>query len=81
MLVTRTNLSEALWDRRTELGMTRAVVAEKANIDPSALLRLEKGDRAPFFATVERLAAVLDMDVMVGKDGMVITWDGKEAAA
>jgi len=71
----RHRFTDALIDRRKDIGMSRGKAAAAAGLDISALFRLERGQREPTFATVEKLALVLGFDVMVGRGGTIYTWE------
>lgn len=42
-------------------GMTQAALAERANIEPARLCRIELGNTEPKAGEIERLAAAMDM--------------------
>ena len=48
---------------REHLGLTQATVAERAEMQQSALARLERGERRPRTATLKRLAEALGLTV------------------
>jgi DNA-binding XRE family transcriptional regulator len=51
--------------RRLELGLTQDEVAKAAGTSHSAVSRLEKGTHIPQLATLQRIAAVLDEELLV----------------
>jgi DNA-binding XRE family transcriptional regulator len=54
-----------LRERRFELGLTQEEVAKAAGTSHSAVSRLEKGTHIPQLPTLQRVAAVLDEDLLV----------------
>lgn len=54
-----------LRERRFELGMTQEEVARAAGTSHSAVSRLEKGTHIPQLSTLQRIAAVLDEELLV----------------
>jgi HTH-type transcriptional regulator / antitoxin HipB len=54
-----------LRERRFELGLTQAEVAKAAGTSHSAVSRLEKGTHIPQLPTLQRIAAVLDEELLV----------------
>src|ERR1700739_4186822 len=54
-----------LRERRFELGLTQQEVAKAAGTSHSAVSRLEKGTRIPPLPTLQRIAAVLDEELLV----------------
>jgi HTH-type transcriptional regulator / antitoxin HipB len=54
-----------LRERRFELGLTQEEVAKAAGTSHSAVSRLEKGTHIPQLRTLQRIAAVLDEDLLV----------------
>jgi len=54
-----------LRERRFELGLTQAEVARAAGTSHSAVSRLEKGTHIPQLLTLQRIAAVLDEELLV----------------
>jgi HTH-type transcriptional regulator / antitoxin HipB len=54
-----------LRERRFELGLTQEEVAKAAGSSHSAVSRLEKGTHIPQLRTLQRIAAVLDEDLLV----------------
>jgi DNA-binding XRE family transcriptional regulator len=54
-----------LRERRFELGLTQAEVAKAAGTSHSAISRLEKGTHIPQLLTLQRIAAVLDEELLV----------------
>jgi DNA-binding XRE family transcriptional regulator len=54
-----------LRERRFDLGLTQAEVAKAAGTSHSAVSRLEKGTHMPQLSTLQRIAAVLDEELLV----------------
>ncbi len=54
-----------LRERRFELGLTQEEVAQAASTSHSAISRLEKGTHIPQLPTLQRIAAVLDEELLV----------------
>lgn len=54
-----------LRERRFELGLTQEEVAKAAETSHSAVSRLEKGTHIPQLPTLQRIAAVLDEELLV----------------
>jgi DNA-binding XRE family transcriptional regulator len=54
-----------LRERRFELGLTQEEVAQAAGTSHSAVSRLEKGTHIPQLPTLQRIAAVLDEELLV----------------
>lgn len=54
-----------LRERRFELGLTQHAVAQAAGTSHSAISRLEKGTHMPQLSTLQRIAAVLDEELIV----------------
>jgi HTH-type transcriptional regulator / antitoxin HipB len=54
-----------LRERRFELGLTQEEVAKAAGTSHSAVSRLEKGSHMPQLPTLQRIAAVLDEELLV----------------
>jgi DNA-binding XRE family transcriptional regulator len=52
-------------ERRFELGLTQEEVAKAAGTSHSAVSRLEKGTHIPQLPTLQRIAAVLDEELLV----------------
>lgn len=56
-------LGKMVYDRRTELGMTQAELAERAGMTQPQLSRLEGGGATPTVPLLARLADALDADL------------------
>ena len=54
-----------LRERRFELGLTQHEVATAARTSHTAISRLESGTHTPSLATLQKIAAVLDEELMV----------------
>ena len=62
-----------LFQLRSEAGMTQAELAEKANLSIDSISRIERGERAPSFESLERIAAALGTDPV-----QLLNFEGKE---
>jgi transcriptional regulator with XRE-family HTH domain len=56
-------LGQLVYDRRTELGLTQAELADRAGMTQPQLSRLESGGATPTVPLLARLAAALDADL------------------
>ena len=65
-----------LFQLRSGAGMTQAELAEKSNLSVDTISRIERGDRAPSFESLERIAAALGADLM-----QILNFEGKEIKA
>jgi transcriptional regulator with XRE-family HTH domain len=54
-----------LRERRFELGLTQQEVATAAGTSHTAISRLESGSHTPSLATLQKIAAVLDEELLV----------------
>ncbi|GAB2813783.1 hypothetical protein GCM10027073_52590 [Streptomyces chlorus] len=54
------DLGQAVYDRRIELGLSQAELAERAGMTQSQVSRMEGGDTVPAFPLLRRLAKALD---------------------
>ena len=54
-----------LRERRFELGLTQKEVANAAGTSHTAISRLESGTHTPSLATLQKIAAVLDEELLV----------------
>jgi DNA-binding XRE family transcriptional regulator len=54
-----------LRERRFELGLTQRAVAEAAGTSHTAISRLESGTHTPNLATLQKIAAVLDEELLL----------------
>jgi len=51
-----------LFQMRTKAGMTQAQLAEKTNLSIDSISRMERGERAPSFESLEKIAIALKSD-------------------
>ncbi len=65
-----------LFQLRSEAGMTQAELAEKANLSIDSISRIERGDRAPSFESLERIAAALGTNPV-----QLLNFEGNELEA
>ncbi len=56
-------LGQMVYDRRAELGLTQAELAERAGMTQPQLSRLESGGATPTVPLLARLAAALDAEL------------------
>ncbi len=62
-----------LFQLRNEADMTQANLAEKANLSIDSISRIERGDRAPSFESLERIAAALGVN-----PAQILNFEGEE---
>jgi transcriptional regulator with XRE-family HTH domain len=55
-----------VYDRRTELGLTQAELAERAGMKQPAISRIEGGGTVPTLPLLRRLARALDAELSIG---------------
>lgn len=58
-------IAQAIYDRRTELGLTQKQLADRAGMTQPAINRLETGSALPSGRTLFRVARALDTDLVV----------------
>lgn len=61
----RFRLAVALGERRVELGLTQAELAERVGIDQAEISRIENGNANPTTRTLMALLAALDTDIQL----------------
>ncbi|MFS4107712.1 helix-turn-helix domain-containing protein [Streptomyces sp. PD-S100-1] len=61
-------LAEAVYDRRTQLGMTQAEVAERAGMSQPKVSAIEGGGHVPTLPLLQRLARALESHLMIDLD-------------
>ncbi|MFI1378316.1 helix-turn-helix domain-containing protein [Embleya sp. NPDC020886] len=63
-------LGQAVYDRRTELGLSQTALAERAGMHQAAISRVEGGGTMPTPPVLHRLARALqaDLNVVFGMD-------------
>lgn len=61
----RNPVAAHLRERRYELGLTQQQVATAAGTSHTAISRLESGSHTPSLATLQRIAAVLDEELLI----------------
>jgi DNA-binding XRE family transcriptional regulator len=61
-------IAQAIYDRRKELGLTQAELAERAGMTQPAINRLETGTTLPSSRTLFRIARALDTGLVVAFD-------------
>ncbi|WP_129306358.1 helix-turn-helix transcriptional regulator [Streptomyces sp. L2] len=62
------DLGQAVHDRRIELGLSQAELAERAGMTQPQVSRMEGGDTVPTFPLLRRLAKALDGSLNVAID-------------
>ncbi|WP_280246358.1 helix-turn-helix domain-containing protein [Nocardia abscessus] len=61
-------LGQAVYDRRTELGLTRAARAERAGLTQAKISRIEGSDTVPTLPLLAKLADALDATLNIALD-------------
>ncbi|MBW5485074.1 helix-turn-helix domain-containing protein [Streptomyces bambusae] len=64
-------LGQAVYDRRTELGLSQAELARRAGMSQPQISHIEGGDSVPTLALLSRLAQALDASLAIDLDGDV----------
>lgn len=62
-------LGQAVYDRRSELGLTQAELARRAGMTQPQISHVEGGDSVPTLALLTRLAKALDAALTIDLDG------------
>lgn len=61
-------LAKAVYDRRTELGLTQAELAERAGLTQAKISRVEGSDTVPTLPLLAKLAGALDATLNIALD-------------
>ncbi|NKY27795.1 helix-turn-helix domain-containing protein [Nocardia gamkensis] len=61
-------LAKAVYDRRTELGLTQADLAERAGLTQAKISRIEGSDTVPTLPLLTKLADALDATLNIALD-------------
>jgi DNA-binding XRE family transcriptional regulator len=61
-------LAKAVYDRRAELGLTQAELAERAGLTQAKVSRIEGSDTVPTLPLLARLAKALDATLNIALD-------------
>ncbi|MBO0852196.1 MAG: helix-turn-helix domain-containing protein [Nocardia sp.] len=61
-------LAKAVYDRRTELGLTQADLAERAGLTQAKISRIEGSDTVPTLPLLAKLAEALDATLTIALD-------------
>ena len=61
-------LAKAVYDRRTELGLTQGALAERAGLTQAKVSRIEGSDTVPTLPLLARLAKALDATLNIALD-------------
>ncbi|MGW4647165.1 helix-turn-helix domain-containing protein [Kitasatospora sp. NPDC004289] len=62
-------LGQAVYDRRTELGLSQAEVARRAGMTQPQISNVEGGDSVPTLPVLTRLAKALEASLTIALDG------------
>jgi ribosome-binding protein aMBF1 (putative translation factor) len=77
-------LAQAVYDRRTELGLTQTELAARAGLTQAKISRIEGSDTVPTLPLLARLASALDATLNIALDGdetkVAFTGHGTHAA-
>ncbi|MEU5774957.1 helix-turn-helix domain-containing protein [Streptomyces venezuelae] len=60
--------AKAVYDRRTELGLTQTEVAERAGLTQAKISRIEGADAVPTLPLLRRVAMALDASLNIALD-------------
>lgn len=73
--------AKALYDRRTELGLTQAELAARAGLTQSKISRIEGSDTVPTLPLLLRLAAALNssLNIDLNEDDTLVTFKVRHA--
>lgn len=74
--------AKAVYDRRTELGLTQTQLAERAGLNQAKISRIEGADAVPTLPLLRRLALALDasLNIAMDDDHEEVTFIGHTAA-
>ncbi|MEV6424026.1 helix-turn-helix transcriptional regulator [Streptomyces sp. NPDC051662] len=62
-------LGQAVYDRRTELGLSQAELARRADMTQPQISNIEGGDSVPTLPLLTRLAKAMDASLTIDLDG------------
>ncbi|WP_055532831.1 helix-turn-helix domain-containing protein [Streptomyces graminilatus] len=74
--------AKAVYDRRTQLGLTQTQLAERAGLNQAKVSRIEGADAVPTLPLLRRLALALDasLNIALDDDHEEVTFIGHSAA-
>ncbi|MFJ8538794.1 helix-turn-helix domain-containing protein [Streptomyces sp. NPDC093591] len=74
--------AKAVYDRRTELGLSQTELAERAGLTQAKISRVEGADTVPTLPLLRRLAMALDasLNIALDNDGEEVTFIAHSAA-
>ncbi|WP_431044110.1 helix-turn-helix domain-containing protein [Streptomyces sp. P1-3] len=76
-------LAEAVYNRRTELGLTQAELADRAGLTQAKISRIEGSDTVPTLPLLAKLARALDasLNIALDDDDAQVTFTAHETDA
>lgn len=74
--------AKAVYDRRTELGLTQAEVADRAGLTQAKISRIEGADAVPTLPLLRRVATAMNasLNIALDADHEEVTFTGHSAA-
>jgi transcriptional regulator with XRE-family HTH domain len=76
-------LAKAVYDRRTELGLTQTELAERSGLTQAKISRIEGSDTIPTLPLLAKLAKALDatLNIALDSDDTRVTFTGHDTNA
>ncbi|MFF7116314.1 helix-turn-helix domain-containing protein [Streptomyces albogriseolus] len=76
-------LAKAVYDRRTELGLTQTELADRAGLTQAKISRIEGSDTVPTLPLLSKLAKALDatLNIALNDDDTRVTFTAHDHAA
>ncbi|MFI7644389.1 helix-turn-helix domain-containing protein [Nonomuraea sp. NPDC049400] len=76
-------LAKAVYDRRTELGLTQAELADRAGLTQAKVSRIEGSDTVPTLPLLAKLAEALDatLNIALDNDDTQVSFTGHRTNA